>query len=369
MEQLLNTVFIAIGIFTGIVGIIFLAKHIRRLRTVGVLIFPLMPAIILFVIIFPTSSDASLQYLGKLSGPIAAYIVVALLARRFVEKDISAEEKQENIETLQGLLKSAENDLKQTKEELQHITSRYKELNKSIETARPKPLSSGSDLIYYHPQDRQRQIIIRTGDIRNVRNIDVIVNSENTDMVPARIYDTAISGALRYLDAEIGNDGYVIRDCMFEKLQEEIRSKGARLPVRAGVVFATPTTRLNERGVKYIFHTAAVKGEIGAGYQPIVEQLDQCIQNCYRKFTEIHSQGKQIATLLFPLLGAGSAKLSPQDAANLILPEIIRGMTDVPQVQATYILAWVESHKQALLSAAQKLHLEVANATAQTGSA
>ena len=182
------------------------------------------------------------------------------------------------------------------------------------------------------------------------------------------IYDMDMSGALRYLDAEIGNDGYVIRDCMVEKLQEEIKKKGVRLPVQAGVVLVTPTTRLMERGVKYIFHAAVVKGEVGAGYQPVIEQLDQCIQNCYRRFAEIASQGEQITTILFPLLGSGSAKLSPQDSARIILSQIIQAMTEFPQVQTTYILAWVESHQQALRSAAQQLQLEVANATTSTRS-
>ena len=175
-----------------------------------------------------------------------------------------------------------------------------------------------------------------------------------------------MSGALRYLDAEVGNDGYVIRDSMFENLQEEIKKKGARLPVRAGIVFVTPTTRLADRGVKYLFHAAVVKGEVGAGYQPVVEQLDLCVQNCYRQFGDIVSRGEHIRTLLFPLLGAGSAKLNPQEAADIILPEIIRGMTAVPQVQSTYILAWVESHKLALRSTAKKLQLEVAHAPIQT---
>lgn len=368
MEQLLNSLLIFTGIVAGIVGIVFLSSHIRRLRTVGVLIFPFVPAIILFVITFPAVSDASIQYFGKLSGPIAAYLVVALLARRFVEKDINAEEKQINIEILQQADEALRQELQQTREKLEHIQGLYEKLSKQVETARPKPLPTGIDHIYRHPQDPGRTIVIYTGDVRYVKDVDVIVNSENTEMSPARIYDTAMSGTLRYLDAEVGTDGYVIRDCMFENLQEEIKRKRARLPVRAGVVFVTPTTRLAERGVKYLFHAAVVKGEIGAGYQPVTEQLGVGVQNCYQQFSELTRRGESISTLLFPLLGAGSAKLSPDDAAGIILPEIIRGMTNVPQVQTTYILAWVESHRQALHSAAQKLRLEVANATTQTRS-
>jgi len=319
-----------------------------------------MPSIILFAI-FPSSSNASIEYLGKLGGPIAAYLIVALLARSFVDKDIKAEEKQENTEKL----KASEAELKaseaQLKTELQEITNRYNELREQVETARPKPLPSGVDREYYLPQDRNRKIVIQTGNIRNVRNVDVIINSENNEMMLARVYDTSMSGTLRYLDAEIGSDGYVVRDWMAERLWEEIKRKGARLPVKAGIVFVTPTAKLAEHGVKYIFHVAVVKGEVGAGYQPVVEQLDVCVQNCYQQFAAIAAK-ENIETILFPLLGAGSAKLSPLEAAQIILPQVVQSMADTPQIKITYILAWVESHKQALRSVAEKMSLEVANA-------
>lgn len=348
--QVLNLVLIAIGILVGVVGIAFLASNTRRLRTVGVFIFPFMPSIILFAIIFPTSSSASIEYLGKLGGPIAAYVVVVILARRFVEKDLRTEDVEE--------IKASEAKLKI---QLQEITRRYNELREQVETARPKALPYGIDQSYYFSRDRKRKLVILTGSIRNVKNVDVIVNSENTEMLLARIYDTSISGTLRYLDAEKGSDGYVVRDWMAERLQEEIKRKDAKLPVKAGTVFATPTAKLTDQGVKYIFHVAVVKGEVGAGYQPVVEQLDVCIQNCYKQFTDIATKDN-IETILFPLLGAGSAKLSPLEAARIMLPQVVQCMVDAPKVKTTYILAWVESHRQALHTIAEEMNLEVANA-------
>ena len=178
MEQLLNVILIIVGVLVGIVGIVFLSRDTRRLRTVGVLIFPFMPAIILFIIIFPTASNASIEYLGKLGGPIAAYLIVALLARRFIEKDIQAEEKQARIEELQKSKETLEGEARQAKDRLQQLTKSYEELRESGERARPKPLPTGIDLRYYHPQDHKRQIVIRTGDISNVRDVDIIVNLE-----------------------------------------------------------------------------------------------------------------------------------------------------------------------------------------------
>jgi hypothetical protein len=51
-------------------------------------------------------------------------------------------------------------------------------LQKVIETSRPKPITPGVDGVYGLPEDPGRQIIIRTGDVRYVNNIDVVVSSE-----------------------------------------------------------------------------------------------------------------------------------------------------------------------------------------------
>ena len=367
-QQATNIALIAIGLLVGILGIVFLTKSVRRLRTTGSFIFPFMPAILLFVITFPdgsNTSNASVEYIGKLSGPIAAYLIITLLIRRYVEKDINAEEKQVNIEKLkasEAVLKQSEESLR---EELANTKSSYEALRESVETARPQPLPAKTDQIYYHPQDRNRTIIIRTGTIRQVRNIDVVVNSENTAMALARIYDPSMSGTLRYLDADLRSDGYVEKDWMAEQLAAEIKKQNATLPVMAGTVFVTPTNKLAAKGIRYIFHAAVVKGEVGAGYQPVIELLDVCIQNCYQHFADIATKDA-MTTILFPLLGAGSGKLSPLQSANIILPQIIQCMGDTPQVKTTYILAWVESHRQALRNVAEKLHLEVANETTPT---
>ena len=357
----IGTALIIIGIVVGALGIAFLVSSVRRKRTAGVLLFPFMPSVILFAITFPNVSDANIDYLGKLSGPIAAYVAVALLARRFIKQDIENEDKVEAITQL----KASEAQLKESEmklsNELQEITKRYSELRNQIETARPKPLSSGKDREYFLPQDHNRRIIILTGSIRGIKNVDVVVNSENEEMQLARIYDPSISGMLRYLDAEIGGDGYIVHDWMDESLQKEIKSKEARLPVKIGIVFVTKTANLAARGVKYIFHVAAVKGEIGAGYKPVVEQLDVCIQNCYRQFHSLADKDN-IETILFPLIGAGTAKLSPLEAAEILLPQVVQGMLETPKVKVTYLLAWVDSHRQALHKVAEKIKLIVPNA-------
>lgn len=56
-----------------------------------------------------------------------------------------------------------------------------------------------SDRIEYRLQNAPTQrIAIITGDLRNVRGMDVWVNAENTNMQMARFYDRSMSGIVRY---------------------------------------------------------------------------------------------------------------------------------------------------------------------------
>jgi O-acetyl-ADP-ribose deacetylase (regulator of RNase III) len=173
----------------------------------------------------------------------------------------------------------------------------------------------------------------------------------------ARIYDSTMSGTLRYLDADIGDDGYIRRDWLNERLQEAVQ--GLRLPVQVGTVFATRTARLAQSGIKYIFHVAAVHGRVGRGYTPVDDQLDICVQRCFQKFAEIATRPDEpLESILFPLIGAGAARLSPQASAEIMLRQVRDSMeSDCPQVKTVYLLAYVESHRQAIREAAEKVGL------------
>jgi hypothetical protein len=97
-----------------------------------------------------------------------------------------------------------------------------KSLRELCETIRPKPLEPGVDAVFEIPPGPDQTLSIITGGIHAVDGVDVIVSSENTDLQLARAYDPAISGMLRYLDAERGANRRILRDALHEKLQERI---------------------------------------------------------------------------------------------------------------------------------------------------
>jgi O-acetyl-ADP-ribose deacetylase (regulator of RNase III) len=234
------------------------------------------------------------------------------------------------------------------------------ELRLITETARPTPLPFRVDKAYALPVDPNRRIQILAGTIERVverlKDIDVLVTSENTDLQLARWYDSSLSGVVRYLDAEKSGDGRVIRDSLNEALQEEIARLKLQLPVMTGTVVATRTTGLASKGVQYIFHLAVAQGSIGAGYSVAIDRIDACISEVYRRFNEVEPPGK-VRSLLFPLIGAGTARRNPDEAANDLMAAIVSEMSETKQCETTYLMAWKESHLTAFWNAAAKLEL------------
>ena len=231
-------------------------------------------------------------------------------------------------------------------------------IQKLIETSRPQPLPAGEDTCFGLPGDSAREIVIRTGDIQKVRNVDVIVSSENLDLQLARYYDPSVSGTLRYLDAARGPDGRVTTDSLNDALLDYIASKGMQLPVMSGTVVPVPSTGLRSAGVKYVFLAAAVRGDgVGRGYSSVVGgEVQNCVAECFRRFRET-SESDPLESILFPVFGAGTAKQDPEEAVRTMLPTVLEGMRETPACKRAYVLAWVESHRRALMEVAAELSL------------
>jgi O-acetyl-ADP-ribose deacetylase (regulator of RNase III) len=123
-----------------------------------------------------------------------------------------------------------------------------------------------------------------------------------------------------------------------------------------GTVVATRTTGLARTGVKYVFHLAVVQGSIGAGYSVAVDRIEDCVNKVYQRFKEIEPSGK-LDSILFPLIGAGTARRNPDEAAMDLLTAIVNEMTEAKRCKTAYLLAWKESHLVAFRRAAATLDL------------
>ena len=231
-------------------------------------------------------------------------------------------------------------------------------LQRNVETHRPEALEYNIDKSYYLNSNPKKKICLITGSIEYVKNIDVVVSSENTDFQLARFFDTSISGTLRYLDAEKDPGGTVIQcDSLNESLQRIIKELGIYLPVQPATVIANQTNRLLNQGIKFVFHVATVRGSLGHGYRIAIDRIDACIANTYRKFSEL-SQEHELHSIVLPLIGAGSAKEDPVKSARNQMKAVIREMDISKTCEITYLLAWKDTHLKAYRIVARELGLE-----------
>ncbi|HEY0640420.1 MAG TPA: helix-turn-helix domain-containing protein [Pseudonocardiaceae bacterium] len=148
----------------------------------------------------------------------------------------------------------------------------------------------------------ERQIGIVTGDIRRVKQADIWVNAENTNMQMARVEEHSISAVIRFEGARLDGAGRVVVDSIADELT---RQTSGRTPVAPGTAIVTGAGELaTKNGVRNVIHVAAVQGEPGAGYRQ-VREVGRCVTHALREAEMLTSPGTSRSTILFPILGVG----------------------------------------------------------------
>ncbi|HYX51287.1 MAG TPA: macro domain-containing protein, partial [Ktedonobacteraceae bacterium] len=186
------------------------------------------------------------------------------------------------------------------------------------QVSNPEELNHAIPFIFQVKGRGNKKIALITGRIEQVGEADVWVSSENTDMQMARYYDRSISGVIRYRGAKKDKAGNVIDDIIAKELKIVVDGK---VPVAPTTVFVTDSGELAKppNNVKKIFHVASVRGEAGIGYEP-VKNIQFCVSEVLRVADSEECKASGIKSVLFPLLGAGTAKGNAEDIAQKLIP-------------------------------------------------
>ncbi len=184
----------------------------------------------------------------------------------------------------------------------------------------------------------KQTIGIKTGDIVKIKDVDVWVNSENTNMLMARHFDQSISGIIRYMGAEKDIAGHVSNDIVADALKAKV---GAHLAVMPGTIIPTTSGELlKSNKVKRIFHAAAVTGETGKGYAPI-RNLDVCV----RQALEHMEKDDKLNSIIFPLLATGDARGDAEEITGMLIETAFNYFEENPDSRAgkVYFLAYTKA--------------------------
>jgi len=207
-----------------------------------------------------------------------------------------------------------------------------------------KPIDKKETFLYPLVNAPGKEIGIITGDIQNIKNVDVWVNSENTNMQMSRHYERTISGAIRYLGAIKDRAKRVTDDVIANELWEIVGPMGVD---PAAVISTTAGGLTKTHGVKKIFHAASVRGQVGRGYTSIPD-IDECVRNALEVADSDEMTNEDIHSILFPLMGTGARKLDPQVVARDLISAAISYLEENKnsKIDNVYFLAFTEQDRE-----------------------
>ena len=209
--------------------------------------------------------------------------------------------------------------------------------------SRPKLINKKEFILFPLKSVADKQIGIVTGDIQNINEVDVWVNSENTNMQMARPYERSISAVIRYGGAK-KKAGRISDDTISRELFDATGGTG----VDPGFVIDTGAGELTaSNNVKKIFHAAGVVGQVAQGYTPI-EGISQCVRNALKLMDDPKFANDNLKSILFPLMGSGTTKRSAQEVAGDLIEEAISYLEENPasRVEKVYFLAYNDQDKE-----------------------
>lgn len=213
------------------------------------------------------------------------------------------------------------------------------------------------------------EIRIKTGDILQVRDVDVWLNPENKYMLMARVFDEGISASIRWAGAKRWGDGYIRDDTIGNELRQAM--EGRTEATRAEIIETSPGALLRSNNVRRLLHLAVARERDVDGPQRSVKQsgrerlvvaANDVQLAVARALTEVHLgnhsvervmdrwrewfngfRGRYCRSVLIPMIGAGEGRLSVQES----VPKILQGITEFwrrfegkSEVKTIYLIAY-----------------------------
>lgn len=190
----------------------------------------------------------------------------------------------------------------------------------------------------------------KTGPILKINDVDVWVNSENTDMTMDRYIGRTISSNIRYGGAEKDDDDNIIEDRIADALRQRLGRRGY---VKIGTVIETESGALRiDNNVHRILHIATVRSAgPGGGVVADLADLPRCVDKvlgyAHRRNQKLFRRRDR--HILVPMLGTGDGGLSVEQVAPLLVSAAVDFLRLNPDttLKEVYFLAFSARHKEA----------------------
>ncbi|WP_405451787.1 macro domain-containing protein [Streptomyces achromogenes] len=196
-------------------------------------------------------------------------------------------------------------------------------------------------------------ITVRVGPIEDVRDVDILVSSENTYLEMSKTFRPTVSGALRRAAALRDAQGEIVDDVLSRELGVWLRTHGRTgMPVRPGTVVATSSGALAAQGVRRIHH-AAIATPVGDGdrYHVSPAVLGEAVRRSFELARhESEFLSLPMSSICFPLLGSGRGGLPVETVARRLLDAVREELRRDPS-WSVLLVTPEESHARLLTAA------------------
>jgi O-acetyl-ADP-ribose deacetylase (regulator of RNase III) len=285
------------------------------------LLIALFPVFLIYSF-FPSASEISGKLLGfSMSGVFAAFIFIWMYGAKKTVDAVTKDALNNKIAQLEHQLDAA----------------------KIINTPTPQKLLDGQTYPYSLTKVKNKKISLITGSLQAVHDIDIWVNSENTNMQMASYFDRSISGTIRYYGAKKDDAGNVTQDIIYQELTKQL--KGNIVVVPATVIPTDAGELAITHGVKKIFHVATVQGSPGFGYRPVAD-IGACVTKALEKADSQEFAGLQPRSILFPLLGTGQGSGDLKTTIKVLIESAIVYLETHPEstIEVVCFLTLFDNH-------------------------
>lgn len=141
------------------------------------------------------------------------------------------------------------------------------------------------------------------GSIKEIRNIEVVVTSENSELELASLSSTSISGRVRYMAALKDELDDIVQDSLYENVKNYKVSKNKSRDFKLGTCIVSPPFELVKYDVKCVIHAVSVQKKDDnsiaqddyATKKILSYVINHCIENSY-------------SSVFIPIFGIGSAQ-------------------------------------------------------------
>jgi O-acetyl-ADP-ribose deacetylase (regulator of RNase III) len=163
--------------------------------------------------------------------------------------------------------------------------------------------------------------VLHVSPVDLLRDIDILVSSENVYLEMSKTYGPTLSGALRRAGAIRNATGELVDDVLARELAAWVRRHGRPgLPVRPGTVAPTSPGALAAQGIRRIYHAAvAVPFADRDGYEVAPGDIARAVRESFALArAERDAYDPPLSSICFPLMGAGRGRVAPEISAGWI---------------------------------------------------